>query len=1240
MPLFTTRRFLGWLGLLLGLGYLTQRASAQPSSTAPLVKEILPKSPIAASLGRFGEVPVSLYTGVPSIEVPLFTLRSRTLSVPVRVQYHGGGVRVDDIASWVGMGWALQAGGTITHTVRGLDDLDVNGYILANCGYGTLPVPRERIPVNCGRLKDPSLPDYYSYIERVYLGLLDTQPDIFSFNFGSYAGKIVFNQQGQYFISPAQPLQVEFPTTKRHQWRFTDETGTQYIFRLADAEYTTTYPLSTLPVSGTPSAWYLSTIRSLNGDSVQFAYNDYRSIIEYKTPAGNDIRETELLFHSNDMDDSGLDQRTCGAILPGTMKDGLETVRGKLLRQISCATAQLTFYSSFGRADYPSQPQLDSVQWTSRLDPLPRRVYRFGYTTSGQSLRHTLSSIQERGLGIDGRWVSAAPYRMDYASAQGDTYPGSPATDMWGFYNGKTTNENGFVAYPGDNIGRPLKGANREASAAHVGFGLLQRLTYPTGGTSDFSFESHDFGNISPQDNYSEQTEYLSICDAYTDKDGNPACGNRPQYQDFTLDYEDDIQFTCSVSTGPTPPPDPHEESPPAPGPGQTGPHENDIQVTVWAETLDGNGNIIPGRGIYLDFPNTNRLIRQTNRRIPAGRYRFFVEVGHAGPYAQAYVMASHTRHVMHTEYFRRQGGGTRIKRITTFDGLDHGRDKVKEYFYTDSTGQYSSGRLQHEPVFNKWVKMYNPGTPNNPFAGWNTCTYLMRSAHDVMAATGTVNGSEVGYDRVTLIERGDKTATKSVATFRNEADQVSVRALRVVPQEMVASNDNEQNGQLLRTDDYAVEPEADPLGWQHCRLVRQVCQTYGRFRRQELWGLSLAGNLGGYDDHSLGVGISCWGIGSISFRTYVGWYPLVRSVETLLDAQGQPFTTTTQLEYDTLTHLQLTRRLVTTSTGKQELTRYKYAADYAPSLGVVPTLLAAHYVGRPLEEQRWQLTPTDSLWLAGKITTYAQLASGAIVPVQEQQARLAAPSTQLPPPRRSEAPFSTLAPSASYEARLTLRYKPNGQLLDQRAVGERPSSLLWGYQDTHLIAHATNASLAQVASTSFEPAATGRWLYDSLGSHREQTPWSGRYGYRLDATAAGAIRSPQLPAGTYELTIWCQGTGIPQLSGIQPPQPQVLARVGEWRQYRYRLVLPTSASVQLASPASQSLLVDELRLYPVGAHLTSYTYDPLDTLTSQTGPDGRTLFYEYDGLGRLVRTRDEQGRILSQQQYHYAGGQ
>ncbi|MFM9910883.1 MAG: hypothetical protein ACKVOW_16200, partial [Chitinophagaceae bacterium] len=63
---------------------------------------------------------------------------------------------------------------------------------------------------------------------------------------------------------------------------------------------------------------------------------------------------------------------------------------------------------------------------------------------------------------------------------------------------------------------------------------------------------------------------------------------------------------------------------------------------------------------------------------------------------------------------------------------------------------------------------------------------------------------------------------------------------------------------------------------------------------------------------------------------------------------------------------------------------------------------------------------------------------------------------------------------------------------------------------------------------------------------------------------------------------------------------------------------------------------IDEVRVYPSDAFITTYTHQPLLGMTSETDPNGKTMIYEYDTLNRLKLIRDMEGNVLKTFEYKY----
>lgn len=324
-----------------GLGIVVQ---AQSPALAP---PVLPPAPNAAALGQFGDVPVSLYTGTPTIDVPLYTIHTSHHTLPISLSYHGGGVRVDEEASWVGLGWNLNAGGVITRSMRGKDDFFGLGWGYAAPNAHPLPACD---PANMYNGTAPGDLDYFCD------GTQDSQPDVFYYNFQGHAGKFYMDQGSSFRTRVAtKEDNLLITTTNGLSWKITTPDG--YIYSFGKTEIT--HPIyksvsatySSAGVTQTSqseqeyiSSWYLTTITAPNGEQVNL---EYETSSQLSYPLRNQSFRTGLIVDY-------------GGTLPGKVDDWTSTVSRAYLHVTSPILSKISYKN--GEIDFITDSRTDMVE--------------------------------------------------------------------------------------------------------------------------------------------------------------------------------------------------------------------------------------------------------------------------------------------------------------------------------------------------------------------------------------------------------------------------------------------------------------------------------------------------------------------------------------------------------------------------------------------------------------------------------------------------------------------------------------------------------------------------------------------------------------------------------------------------------------------------------------------------------------------------------------------------------------
>lgn len=111
---------------IIALLFLVNIYSQMPPDSNGLIKKYTMSAPDIYNFEKYSLSTVNNYVGKPQISVPIYTIKTGNIEYPVDLAYDAGGIKVDQIASNVGLGWNLTST-ILTRTINQDNDFDNTG---------------------------------------------------------------------------------------------------------------------------------------------------------------------------------------------------------------------------------------------------------------------------------------------------------------------------------------------------------------------------------------------------------------------------------------------------------------------------------------------------------------------------------------------------------------------------------------------------------------------------------------------------------------------------------------------------------------------------------------------------------------------------------------------------------------------------------------------------------------------------------------------------------------------------------------------------------------------------------------------------------------------------------------------------------------------------------------------------------------------------------------------------------
>lgn len=462
-------------------------------------------TPEAAAFTKFGDYAVGGYTGRPDIRLPVCELTDRDLKIPIVLNYDARGIKVAQEASWVGLGWDLAIGGCINTVMEG--NLD-NVQRLA---------PWSKYVQLFGRSNQTEFTvNANPIVSDIYQDMANGVGEFDFYHAGFLGHSIVFfkdpyTDRYEALCDSSRVYSIERPNNTG--WTIRDDQGYEYSFEAV--EYTT---LGEGPVY--QSAWYLTSILSPQGASAEFYYETTEVRPQPMDVETYDVERKRI--GGGNGDPSGLPARYQSQIVFGESQISQPWLQKIVMRN------QTVYFDKSARTDFFGALKLDKIRIT---DPSGTNVskYHFNYGTfagsnvggrcldrynSEYSIAESTRLKLESMSRISVSDADSITYRFTYQEDYPLPFKTSYARDFWGYYNGaenvnsnpQITNSRSVIPpvsdcminyklmfYNPDETTLSMKGAQRFSNRKYITSGVLKRITYPTGGYTEFGFEPHVF---------------------------------------------------------------------------------------------------------------------------------------------------------------------------------------------------------------------------------------------------------------------------------------------------------------------------------------------------------------------------------------------------------------------------------------------------------------------------------------------------------------------------------------------------------------------------------------------------------------------------------------------------------------------------------------------------------------------------------------------------------------------------